>query len=143
MLWFKSFINQSIIWLSWAKMALFWEKICQGILVSKYALRTLSNICDGTVFRITVNHDYKKSCIQDLESTTRGVLQKKRVLKDFSKLTEKRLCQSVFFNIIAVLRPVTLLEKRVQLRLFYLWILRNFLELLFYRTFPGNSLWGF
>ena len=39
------------------------------------------------------------------------VFCKKGVLKDFVKLTEKHLCQSLFFNKVAALRPATLLRK--------------------------------
>ena len=37
---------------------------------------------------------------------------KKGVLKYFAKLTGKRLCQSLFFNKVACLKPATLLKKR-------------------------------
>ena len=35
---------------------------------------------------------------------------KKGVLRNFAKFTGKHLCQSLFFNEVAVLRPVTLLK---------------------------------
>ena len=35
------------------------------------------------------------------------------VLKNFAKFTGKHLCQSLFFNKVAGLRPATLLEKRL------------------------------
>ena len=38
---------------------------------------------------------------------------KKGVLKDFTKFLGKHLWQSLFFNKIAVLRPVTLLKKKL------------------------------
>ena len=47
----------------------------------------------GTVFNI-----------YQTEVTTRGVLCEKVVLKNFSKLTRKHLCQSLFFNKVAGLR---------------------------------------
>ena len=37
---------------------------------------------------------------------------KKGVLKNFTKFTEKHLCQSLFFNQVEGLRPATLLKKR-------------------------------
>ena len=37
---------------------------------------------------------------------------KKSVLRNFAKFTGKQPCQSPFFNKVAGLRPVTLLEKR-------------------------------
>ena len=36
---------------------------------------------------------------------------KKGVLKNFAKLTGKHLCQSFFFNKVALLKPATLLKK--------------------------------
>ena len=36
-----------------------------------------------------------------------------KVLKNFAKFTGKHLCQSLFFNKIAGLRPVALLRKRL------------------------------
>ena len=43
---------------------------------------------------------------------------KKVVLKNFANFTEKRLCQGLFFNKVAGLRPVTLLKKRPWHRCF-------------------------
>ena len=37
----------------------------------------------------------------------------KGVLKNFTKFTGKNLCQSLFFNEVAGLRPVTILKKRL------------------------------
>ena len=38
------------------------------------------------------------------EAATRGVLQKKGVLRNFTKFTGKHLCQSLLFNKVAGLR---------------------------------------
>ena len=46
------------------------------------------------------------------------VFCKKGVLKSFAKFTEKRLCQSLFFNKVAGLRYATLLKKRLWHRCF-------------------------
>ena len=43
---------------------------------------------------------------------------KKGVLRNFAKLTEKQLCQSLFFNKFPDLRPETLLKKRLWHRCF-------------------------
>ena len=40
------------------------------------------------------------------------VLCKKGALRNFAKFTGKHLCQSLFFNKVAGLRPATLLKKR-------------------------------
>ena len=47
-----------------------------------------------------------------LEAATRGVI-KINVLENFAKFTEKHLCQSLFVNKVAGLRPATLLKKRL------------------------------
>ena len=46
------------------------------------------------------------------EAATRDVL-KKSLLKNFAKFTGKHLCQNPFLNKFAVLRPATLLKKRL------------------------------
>ena len=46
------------------------------------------------------------------------VVYKKCVLENFAKFTGKHLCQSVFFNKVACLRPATLLKKRLWHRCF-------------------------
>ena len=43
---------------------------------------------------------------------------KKRVLRNFTKSTGKNLCQSLFYNKVAGLRPATLLQKRFLQRSF-------------------------
>ena len=43
---------------------------------------------------------------------------KKGVLRNFTKFTGKHLCQSLFFNKVAGLRPATLLKKRLWHRCF-------------------------
>ena len=58
---------------------------------------------------------------------------KNGVLENFAKFTGKHLCESLFFNKVAALSPVTLLKKRLWPDL-SLRILRNFQEHLFYRT---------
>ena len=46
------------------------------------------------------------------------VVCKKGVLENFAKYTGKHLCQSLFFNKVAGLRPETLLKKRLWRRCF-------------------------
>ena len=46
------------------------------------------------------------------------VFCKKGVLRNFTKFTGKYLCQSLFFNKVAGLRPATLLKKRLWHRCF-------------------------
>ena len=71
---------------------------------------------------------YRSSCPE--------VFCKKGVLKNFAKFTGKHLCQSLFFNKVAGLRPVTLLKKRLWHRCFAM----NFAK--FLRTpFGTEHLW--
>ena len=67
-----------------------------------------------------------------IEAATGGVL------KNFVKFAGKRLCQSLFFNKAARLRPATLLKKVESGTGIFLWILQNFYEYLFNRTLPNN-----
>ena len=46
------------------------------------------------------------------------VFRRKGVLRNFAKFTGKHLCQSLFFNKVAGLRPATLLKKRLWHRCF-------------------------
>ena len=46
-------------------------------------------------------------------SSRTEVFCKKVVLKNFAKFTRKHLCQSLFFNKVAGLRPATLLKKKL------------------------------
>ena len=46
-------------------------------------------------------------------NTRPEVFRSKGVLKGLAKFTAKHLCQSLFFNKVANLRPVTLLKKRL------------------------------
>ena len=46
------------------------------------------------------------------------VFCKKGVLRNAAKFTGKHLCQSLFFNKVAGLRPVTLLKKKFWYRCF-------------------------
>ena len=51
---------------------------------------------------------------------------KKGVLRNFAKFTGKHLCQSLFFNKVAGLRPATLLKKFFLTQAFSCEFWRNF-----------------
>ena len=55
---------------------------------------------------------------QDLEAVVQRCSVKKGVLRNFTKFTGKHLCQSLFFNKVASLRPATLFKKRLWHRCF-------------------------
>ena len=46
-----------------------------------------------------------------IQNQSPGCSMKKGVLKNFTKFTGKHLCQSLFFNKVAGLRPATLLKR--------------------------------
>ena len=53
-----------------------------------------------------------KNTIKAIKKQPPEVFWKKGVLKNFTKFTGKNLCQNLFFNKVAGLRPATLLKKR-------------------------------
>ena len=48
-----------------------------------------------------------------IRSSRPEVFCKKGVLRNFAKFTRKHLCQNLFFNKVAGLRPATLLKRRL------------------------------
>ena len=62
---------------------------------------------------------------------------RKGVLRNFAKFTGKQLCQSLFFNKVAGLKPVTLLKKRFWHKCFPV-NFAKFQEHPFYRTPLGD-----
>ena len=62
---------------------------------------------------------------------------KKGVLKNFAKLTGKHLCQSFFFNKVALLKPATLLKKILWHRCFPV-NFAKFLRTLFLQRTSGS-----
>ena len=73
------------------------------------------------------------------EAATRGALLKKSVLRNFTKFTGKYLCQGLFFNKDAGLRPATLLKKRLWHRSFPVNFVK-FLRTPFLRNTSGRLL---
>ena len=66
-------------------------------------------------------------------SSLSEVFCKKGVFRNFTRFTGKHLCQSLFFNKVAGLRPTTLVNKRLQNRYFPVNSVK-FLRTPFYRT---------
>ena len=66
---------------------------------------------------ISQSYHSSLSYIKGQKQLPGGVLLKS-VLRDFAKFSEKHLCQSLFLNKIAGLRPATLLKKRLWHRCF-------------------------
>ena len=72
------------------------------------------------------------------------VFCEKGVLRNYTKFTGKQLCQSLFLNKVAGLKPTTLLKKRLWHRSFpvtFVKFLRTFWRLLLYiADFPGQQI---
>ena len=60
----------------------------------------------------------KTSFFKRYRSSHQGCSVRKGVLVNLAKFTRKHLCQSLFFNKVAGLRPATLLKKRLWHRYF-------------------------
>ena len=75
--------------------------------------------------------------LQIYRSSRPVVFCKKGLLKNFAKFTGKHLCQSLFFNKVAGLRPASLLKKRLWHRCFPV----NFAEFLRTAFFTEHVRW--
>ena len=76
---------------------------------------------DETVYRINSEQIFAFRKLRGVEinrSSRPEVFCKKGVLRNFTKFTGKHLCQSLFFNKVAGLKPATLLKKRLWHRCF-------------------------
>ena len=89
--------------------------------------------------RVDAKFQIAKNLINNLNSISNGkssrpeVFCQKSILRNFVKFTGKHLCQSLFFNKVAALRPATLLNKVAALRPATLLKMR-----LRHRCFPVN-----
>ena len=81
-------------------------------------LRALSYIYDHKKKHQRCSTSFYRSSRWGEGGRGRGVLCKKGILKNFAKFTGKHLCQSLFFNKVAGLRPATLLKERLWRRCF-------------------------
>ena len=68
-------------------------------------------ISDDIIQKRGIQFNLLDKFIKTDRSSLPDVFCKKRVLRKFSKLTEKHLWQSLFFNKVAGLSPATLLKK--------------------------------
>ena len=63
--------------------------------------------------KTTEKHNIASESPGKARSSRPGVFCKKGVFRNSAKFIEKHLCQSLFFNKVAGLRPATLLRKRL------------------------------
>ena len=61
-----------------------------------------------------INKCHAIYCLDCYRGSRPEMFCRKGVLRNFAKFTEKHLCQSLFFNKVAGLRPTTLLKRRLQ-----------------------------
>ena len=87
---------------------------------------------------VTISTKVQSKLTNDVKETDRSsrpeVFCKKGVLRNFAKFTGKHLCQSLFFNKVAGLRPSTLLKKRLWHRCFPFNFCEIFKNTFSYRT---------
>ena len=85
---------------------------------------------------MTISHT-KRQILKEHRNSCPKMFCKKDVLRNFIKLTRKELCQSLYFNEVETLRPVTLLKGDSGTGVF-LWHLRSFWEHLFLQNLSGG-----
>ena len=79
------------------------------------------NLIKNSFFsKVFKNVEIKEKLLSSFILTFRGKWEsiKIGVLRNFAKFTGKHLCQSLFLNKVAVLRPAALLKKRLWRRCF-------------------------
>ena len=72
--------------------------------------------------------------VKKIRSSCPEVFGKKGVIKNFTKFTGKHLCESLFLNEVAALRPATLLKKKIWRTCFPVNFVKFFRATFFYRT---------
>ena len=92
----------------------------------EYSKICVCRVKSGLVFVLRIFLLFSHQWTGRNRSSHRGCSVKKGVFRNFAKFTGKHLCQSFFFDKVAVLRPASLLKKRLWHRCF----LVNFTEFL-------------
>ena len=108
------------------------EKVCSHTVVSFNLLALL------ITYKLIGEEESKfsKKGVPLFRNSCPEVFCQKSVIRNFTKFTEKHLCQSLFFHKVAGLRPATLLKKRLWHRCFPV----NFVKFL-RKTFSKEHLW--
>ena len=65
------------------------------------------------LFSVSFSSQSFSGILVNKHRVSEAVVRRKGVLRNFAKFTGKHLCQSLFFNKAAGLRPATLLKKRL------------------------------
>ena len=114
--------------------------------VSKSTVLQLKNNENITCNTLKVNIFIYPKCIyrifaslKDLKNSHRRCSVRKGVFRNFTKFTEKHLCQSLFFNKVADLKLATLLKNKLWHRCFPV-NFGKFLRTLFLQNTSGRLL---
>ena len=75
-------------------------------------------LCFAIDLRLQIYRNFQCWSNKIFRSSRPEVFCKKRVLRNFAKFRGKHLCQSLFFNKVADLKPATFLKKRLWHRCF-------------------------
>ena len=106
--------------------------------------RTRREICS----KLKMETPERRCCIsyRNLRSSRPEVFSKKGVPRNFAKFAGKHLCQSLFFNIVAGLRPATLLKKEALAQAFPVSFVKFqrtlFLQNTSERLLPKPAIWS-
>ena len=103
---FRGVPRKIMCFISWFRLKI--------IVVGRYTTRPDCRFTDSFTYIL----DLLKISIKIIRNSRQEVFCKKGVLRNFAKFTGKHLCQSLFFNKVAGLRPATLLKKRLWHRCF-------------------------
>ena len=76
----------------------------------------------------------------EVQKQLKELFCRKPVVRNFTKSTGKHVCQSLFFNEVAGLRPATLLKKRLWRRCFLV-NFAKFVRTLFLQNTSGGCFW--
>ena len=117
-----------------------WSHLLKKSIMENFIFSAVTHSCSNLEGQIVFIKQIKSLSIHHLQKFTiqkqpPEVFCKKGVLGNFTKFTGKNLRQSLFFNNVASLRPVTLLKKRLWHRCFPVTFVK-FLRTIFFIEHP-------
>ena len=86
-----------------------------GLLVLEESIITFES---PQILHLMSHFSFSHISVNNRSSSRPEVFCKKGILRNFAKFTGKHLCRTLFFNIVAGLRPATLLKVRLWHRCF-------------------------
>ena len=103
-----NYYSKDMVSLNYKKLNISWQNILFSIFVSKTTFSEITNFCWKfllvTLLILLWLHERLSKQLSQL-------LYKKSVFKIFAKFARRHLCQSLFFNKVAGLKPSTLLKN--------------------------------